>query len=353
MISKLARLLGTLDLEGVGIPRWSDVVTLDGGARLPVVLPIRGNYLWNWGFNALVLDRRGAPRYFCKCRPPSPEVQRTTRLRVLLSHDPVVRGIVPLTWSGGDAHVHLDVSPFLPGRLYDVVLPSLGRAAWGTTLVAILDANDRLARRAPEVMPELAGAPRVGFRAEAESRLDRLAAVGFAAGDVALLGALLDAGGDVPARPQHVDLWARNVIEGEAGQWCVLDFDIYGDVRVPLYDACHLVCTSTARRAEAAHAAPRAWVDRLADGEDLVREGVAALRWAIDREQLDGAASGSALTYYLIENAVRLYERGAERQYWELAMEEVHRLVAHVRAGRKPESLIARAAAGVSPGRRS
>src|SRR5881397_3247923 len=42
--------------------------------------------------------------------------------------------------------------------------------------------------------------------------------------------------------PQHGDLWPSNVVHS-GGSWWLLDFEVFGEVQVPLYDVCHFVRT--------------------------------------------------------------------------------------------------------------
>jgi hypothetical protein len=51
----------------------------------------------------------------------------------------------------------------------------------------------------------------------------------------------------VPSHPQHGDLWPGNIIQDEHGRWCVIDYETFGQVEFPLYDAYHLVWSCRAR----------------------------------------------------------------------------------------------------------
>jgi hypothetical protein len=318
--SKVLRLLEAAGLE-VGKQQWSDLILLHNGARIPPLLPIRGDFLWNWGFNLLIIGADGRPTHFAKCRAATPEVIKATRLRLSLSRDAFCRDVVPMTWAAEREGLHIEISPYLHGRMYDAILPELDDNEWRKSMQEILEATDRVSRRVP-VAAEANGrsrAARIHFRSESARALTRLGDLGFGPTDLDLLADLLDAGGSTELRAQHGDLWARNIVRVER-HWWLLDFDLFGQVQVPLYDACHLVSTSTEQRARDLQRARKSWLARLRENDPLAQPGLDVLRWMTAREALTSAAFVAAYVFYLVESTTRLYDRGAARVYWEPAM---------------------------------
>ena len=71
MSSKLRQFLAAsgVDADLAREIRWADAVMLQNYGAIPPAVGKSGHYVWNRGFNLLLLGRGGAPRYFCKCRP--------------------------------------------------------------------------------------------------------------------------------------------------------------------------------------------------------------------------------------------------------------------------------------------
>jgi len=105
--------------------------------------------------------------------------------------------------------------------------------------------------------------------------------------------------------------------------WWLLDFDLFGQVQAPLYDACHLVSTSTDQRASKLRLTRKSWLGRLRDGDPLAEPGLDVIRWLALQEGLAPAAFVAAFLFYLVESATRLYGRGTPRGFWEPAMDAV------------------------------
>src|SRR5205085_9630516 len=90
--------------------------------------------------------------------------------------------------------------------------------------------------------------------------LAHLEAAGVSSERRAALRRALVRGGCLPGRLQHGDLWPGNILRHE-DSWWLLDYELFAQIRVPLYDAFHLLRTSDRIRR------PRAgtWVASLLD----------------------------------------------------------------------------------------
>lgn len=323
MKSKLAPLFEAAGLA-TEVKDWRNLILLHNGARIPPLLPFNGDFVWNWGFKLLILGPDGTPTHFAKCRASAPGVISATRLRLLLSRDPLCADVVPMTWAAQHQGLHIEISRYLPGRMYDAILPELTNNAWRESMRQIVEAANRVSHRVPAVL-ERDGQMQNGrfdFRIESMRALACLREVGFSDADIALLASIFEAGGTTERRPQHGDLWARNIVRFDQ-HWWLLDFDLFGQVQAPLYDACHLVCTSTDQRASNLRLPQKSWLGRLRDGDSLAEPGLDVIRWLALQETLAPTSFVAAFLFYLVESATRLYGRGTERDYWEPAMNAV------------------------------
>ena len=323
MKSKLALLFEAAGLA-TEVKDWCNLILLHNGARIPPLLPFRGDFVWNWGFNLLIVGGDGTPTHFAKCRASAPGVISATRLRLLLSRDPLCADVVPMTWAAEHGGLHIEISRYLPGRMYDAIVPQLSDNAWRESMRQIVEATDRVSRRVPAALERDGRTQdaRFDFSIESTRALSRLEEVGFSKADTAFLASLFEAGGTAERRPQHGDLWSRNIVRFDE-HWWLLDFDLFGQVQAPLYDACHLVSTSTDQRASNLRLTRKPWLGRLREGDPLAKPGLDVIRWLALRERLAPAAFVAAFLFYLVDSATRLYGRGTDRGYWEPAMEAV------------------------------
>jgi hypothetical protein len=123
----------------------------------------------------------------------------------------------------------------------------------------------------------------------------------------ALTAAVSDAG-EVPSIPQHGDFWWQNVLMANGHVWAI-DFDAYGDVRVPLYDALTMMITTMPLRPSAAGTG----IERLLAGgaearacRELLAERATAS--GLTPSQMDGV-----LVYYLAHMASTVNGRAGEK----------------------------------------
>jgi hypothetical protein len=119
------------------------------------------------------------------------------------------------------------------------------------------------------------------------------------------LEAAVRSAGDVPARPQHGDLWWRNLVMDDGLLWA-LDFDTYGEVRVPLYDALTLICSTLDLRA----GGKGDGVERLLSESDEARGCRAILREQAGADGIHPSQLDGLLVNYLVQVAIDVQRRG-------------------------------------------
>jgi hypothetical protein len=321
---------------------WSRIVLLQNFGDVPPPRRLRNTYLGNRGFNFLLLGPRGVPTHFCKCRPTSDMALRhEVAVLATLSRDPELSTAVPKTWGARSGRFQLLISAYVPGKSFARTVARLPTGRWAAAMTEILSVTHRVARKAAEMLPQLSGPRgRLGLFEAARGSLAHLASMGFGRRSVQALKDALCAGGCPHGFPQHGDLWPNNVVES-GRSWWLLDFEMFGQVQVPLYDAWHLVRTCSDQRcARRASSTGSVWIDRLiADGDEAVacRRTIALV--ARQHALAPGEVIGT-LVYYLIDIATRFHKRGGPQWYWEPHAREVQRLAEVLASGPRVERLI-------------
>jgi len=325
MKRKLRELLVAADLDGDLTREIRDdgILTLENYGAIPPAVRRSGYYVWNRGFNVLLLGRDDAPRYFCKCRPiADANLERETSVLHALNHDPELRSVVPRTRGARDGEVQLQLSEFMPGRPYEYTLPGMTERAWVESMAQILGVARTVSTRAAHLLPGLLTEPApVMLRVAAADALTELGAAGVAEDVLQRLDRGLARAGSVPPVLQHGDLWPANVLWHE-GSWRLLDFEIFGIVQIPLYDVCHFVRNCWSLR-EPHAAAAATWVARLASDArdaDLCRRAI--LREARNLG-LEPAQAAGVLAYYVVDLTAQLIRRGTPRVAWDPLVREV------------------------------
>jgi hypothetical protein len=327
----LAELTGSGDWQSPGA--GSRVAIVNNHGLIPPTRREAGDYVWNRGFSLLLLDRAGIPSHFCKCRPAEDQLLRhETSVRETLSRDPRLAGIVPSARGAADDLIQIQVSRFILGKHFGTLSSRLAVAALEVSLKSILATADMLAERAAFLLPDLlSDVEPIALGPAAAPLLDYLEHLGAPAGDLGRLRRLLEAAGSVPRRVQHGDLWTQNVIRS-AGSWCVVDYELFGRVQVPMYDAFHLVRSSTEGRPRG-QSGSSTWLDRMARGDRTALTSRRVLSWARARYGLTPAQALGALAYYVVDFATRIHSR---RVPWQLSapyVAEVERLSGALQAG--------------------
>jgi phosphotransferase family enzyme len=198
---------------------------------------------------------------------------------------------------------------------------------------------ETMAARVATAMPTLRGAGALRIADEGRWALDALqTAHGLAQHRLEVLAAALAAGGEVISELQHGDLWPPNVLVNGAS-WYVLDLELFGRVRVPLYDLLHMlhVCSDVRRPEAAGH---RPWVELLL--ADPAEAGARQLiRHSAQRRGLSPASTFAALVYYLVDVTARIRARGAWTADWREYFAQAERLADLIAEGvATPERLL-------------
>ncbi|MDT8369752.1 MAG: hypothetical protein RQ745_11130 [Longimicrobiales bacterium] len=240
MNRRLRELLREAGVEGP--IRSDEIVMLHNNAPVPTGLIDSPWARWPWGFNFIVLHR-GRARWFCKCRAASdPGLRREADVAERLGSVRTASIRVPAVRYVTSGRFALQVAEFLDGVPLDRRIsgrdPRKLRARVDLVLSGLAELLTGylrdLSSPGGEVVVEDDAAPTL------QSVITRLAL------DTDSRDALKDAlsrAGRVRATPQHSDLWTSNVLEVHGVPW-VIDFETFGDVRVPLYDDLTLVSST-------------------------------------------------------------------------------------------------------------
>lgn len=316
---------------------WSRIVLLKNWGDVPPLRGLANTYLGNSGFNFLLLGPRGMPTHYCKCRPAtSPAVQHESAVLATLSHDPELRTAVPRTWGARAGGLQLLISTHIPGTPLDRAVARLPTGQWVVAMGEVLAVTHRVAQRAVATLPDLLGCGgRICLADAARGSLAHLEAMGLGREAVRALEEALRAAGSVDGFPQHGDLWPSNAVKWE-GSWWLVDFEVFGHVQVPLYDACHFVRTcSDLRCARGTSSTASLWIDRLMAGDDEAGACGRTIASVARRHALTPNEVVGALVYYLIDIATRFHKRGGPRWYWAPHVLEVQRLAELLASGRQ------------------
>ena len=162
MKRSLRQLLIAADLDGDltrDMPH-DGILILENYGAIPPAVRKSGYYVWNRGFNILLLGRDDVPRYFCKCRPiADANLARETSVLLTLNRDPELRPVVPRTSGARDEEVQLQLSEFMSGEPYERTLPGLTQQAWLESMGQILGVARMVSARATKLLPDLVTAP--------------------------------------------------------------------------------------------------------------------------------------------------------------------------------------------------
>jgi hypothetical protein len=314
MTSRLHRLLESLQSDpDPGLRRaWDQTLIFKNVGGIPAVGRPRGDFPWNRGFDLFCLDARGRPTHFCKCRERENELARVeTELLEKICAEPDLAGLVPATRGLTEGGLQVQVSAYLEHQPYSEVLTRWPEADWLESMQAILEGAHRISARADGLRPGLAaGGPTFALDVAAAESLDYLKAQRLLTPEVCgQLTALFGACGRMRRWPQHGDLWHGNVLVVE-GAYRIVDFETYGRVQVPLFDAFHLLRTTRDLRPPSGQGSPwLTWKDRLSKDAGF-RRAVNAIIPSLGREQgLTGAQAVAVFFFYVMDIAAWFHQR--------------------------------------------
>jgi hypothetical protein len=245
-----AQLLHLLAEAGVSRPlTWRDVVILQNYGPVPVPAAWTGMPGLERGLNLLILDGT-RPTHFCKCRSVNnTNLNRETLIRQSLA--PVDAGlrVPPVTAAASDV-LGVQVSRFLDGPHVGMLVPTQQTSRFVRSMERILCGLGALADYSIATLSAMTRPEGRGEHARVASLacLERLMPVLNLNGRTReAVAAVVDQAGTLPERPQHGDLWWRNIIRFDDHYWAI-DLEEYGDIRVPLFDDLTLLISTLAIR---------------------------------------------------------------------------------------------------------
>jgi hypothetical protein len=253
-----------------------------------------------------------------------------------MSMVPALWRIMPRARDVSSSDLHMSITTYVPGRLLASRVSWMRTATLGATLREILEQTDTVSQHAAMIDPdEHLRQSHVDLAAKAAWAFDAIPSSLLAAQKACVLRATIAAAGRVRCVPQHGDLWPMNVL-GYEGRWLLLDFEAFGRIQVPLYDAFHLVRSCWAMRQgwlaravqwlqrPAASRSPANWIACLRSPyADPYQQ---TLAWARARHSLTNTEAVGALAFYLIDVAARMYLRRLPMEYVEPYLSDLRAL---------------------------
>jgi hypothetical protein len=345
MNSDFAALLERAGLDTRERGFWKRVVKVDNRGLLPAPRLDEDDVMGLRGFNALVLDRNGVPTHYCKCRPATREWIRQTELWARMSMEPALRQMIPCAWGVGSADVHMSISNYVPGRVFESTVSWMRLAKLGVALHEILQAMETISQYGAVVDPDaFQGQTHIDMGADVEWAFDAIPPPLLARDQAAVVRDAIAEAGIVHRVLQHGDLWPRNILRHD-GHWWLLDFDTFGRTQAPMYDAFHLVRSCWAlrqgrlQRVSRLTQSPVWFPSRLPSWIDCLRSSAMkqverhTLAWARARQGLTRTEAVGALAFYLIDMAARMYRRQLRMQYVEPYLNDLSALAECLSAG--------------------
>jgi hypothetical protein len=312
---------------------WSRFVMVYNVSRIPRGGPrLHGAGVAHRGFNLILLDERGDPSHYVKCRPAGdPRLQRETRVMAALHAHPDLAKIVPDAWYRTSERLAVHVCAYVDGENLESNVSKYSVRAWEQAATEILIAADRVAEHAPALCVdiEMPAAP-LDLHAATAPDLQRVVQLGLSPDDADAISRALAVAARAKPHAQHGDLWPANIVDTPSG-WQILDFEDYGLIHIPLFDAIHFVRSAPMAR-DGKH-----WFDVMnAPDTDWTHASRRVLRAAAQRRELGHDVVTAALAYYLVSMTARLHDRDNPRTIWGGVLAEVQTLASQLRAGDAP-----------------
>ena len=239
MNPRIKKMLIDADPEGLDTSSCRAAMVRNLG-RIPPLETPGAEYHAQRGFDIILFDGSRPVRY-CKVRPEqNEELAVENRVLTLLSGRDDTRSSIPASGGVLVDGVRVQVSEFFHGTSLLEILDGAEPDAWSKQVGEVLQLSERLNAAAAIEMglqaSELSLAERV------EEWMDGATEVGLGSEEVELISQTLG-----PVRlnsvAQHGDMWGANVLLRDEG-WLVFDYELFGQVDVPLYDSFHLIRTS-------------------------------------------------------------------------------------------------------------
>jgi hypothetical protein len=292
-------------------PRWDDLLVQRNSAPLPTPYP-GADTMWNRGFDFLLLDG-GTPTHYCRCRSAGDaRARRASEIRARLSKSPELARLVPPSHFVVADDRLVEITRYIGGRLLNGEIPGLHHDLLARDARKVLAANRLITRQGERIIASLRDPrPVVPLLGEARAALSFVADAGLGEARVEALRGALASAGTVPPRSQHGDLWPANVLRC-GDDFVIVDFEVFGEVRVPLFDVFHFLRHCVMQRDR--HSRPL--LDILqGGGPDATLFGTIVAEESV----LDGLSAiqgGGAFVYYLTVMAASIRGRKGPEAYW-------------------------------------
>lgn len=318
-------LLRRLDSELGGGPRtWSDVIVVGNVGPLSALSPMAGDNISNRGLNAILCAPGAGATHFLKIRPTSHAgFQHEVEWTLYFADHPETCARVPEASTFVEGPARVLVEGYVDGTALDVLIRSGQRSTWLEAASEALQLLKPISRALADRVTEENG----GFTHLVSLKVDLqlLCAVGLDPDAASALEAFTERA-PLPLVPQHGDFWPRNVLRTLEG-WKLIDFEKCGEIRLPLYDAFHMIRGCR----EAAGDGGESWLEAWAASGITARPlGGPARELVGDLEPVQVEA---ALVAYLVDFAARLHRRGISREHTAARMRELCRLPELLKAG--------------------
>lgn len=304
--------------------RWSSYLLFGNSGTVPLIDLPAGRFLWNRGFLVLLLDSRGRPTHICKVRPEGEDgTSHEGRILPRLSANPQLRDSVPPALWNRIPGMQVTMMAFMPGQAYTTLIKSRSPARWAEDMREVLDIATRVVAVGHTSYPDLQphSAP-LDLHVDAEPALAQVDRFGISRAHREALATGMRGGGTVPPVLQHGDLWPANLLLHRRS-WCLLDFELFGTERVPLFDVLHLL--RTCMTARAAGRPGYCWLDHLrGDDADAITARAILSDLAV-RAGLDGHQAAGCLLHYLVTFALRCARLHLPDPFMEPILREVRR----------------------------
>jgi Phosphotransferase enzyme family len=312
--------------------RWTDVVMVSNVGAIPPARDAQGDFVWNRGFNLLIVGRWGRPRYFCKCRRAGDErLLREIRVMETLNGDPALRRHVPKVASGESSRLQILATRYVGARTLLEALHGPPRPAYEKLVMASVDAILTVSRHGTRLLAGMAEQEPVHVAREADPVFAYLERAGVASADVSIMKGVLGEVAPFPRVLQHGDAWPNNLIWRWGSVW-MLDFEMFGEVQVPMYDIFHFLRTCSDVWASGGSSGGT-WCDRMQGDNVSTQLSRRAARRAATMLGLTTDQTVAALIYYVAHFAATTHRRNPQGTFWERFLREVRRLADWLRQG--------------------
>lgn len=302
---------------------WTDILVvrnvggIQQGASTPDSLETRG-------FHALLVSDHARVAHYVKVRRPDDiNAQREAKTLACLSRAPTTAQLVPASHVVKLPDMHAQILTFVEGR-------SLARRILHASPAnAVEAARSCLASRQLllETAVSLGALPPANSLFNPSDSLapwlQVLDQVWLEPDIVAFIRANLPA--RMPASLQHGDLTASNVIWGRHGP-VLLDFEYFGLIDCPLYDAWHFVRTIRRERGPIG-----SWLGTLAPRSAEDAAWRALIEEEADRLQMTEPQIRATVLWYLTQFAARFISRGNPDSYYRPYLEDLRSVTALLR----------------------